>query len=92
MHDDCLVNLACAIIDLAREDYLTPLPNAAGTTHQKYCADVDSYLRKRNSARSFFGSAWFSVLSLNTLSKEEVFSRLDEKVVKLNVNNCRIGK
>lgn len=92
MYDDCLIDLACAIIESAREDYLTPLPNAAGCSFKTYRQRVDNYLIKRRSARRFFNSNWFTVLSLNQLSKEEVIEKLDEKAGEYYVDNSRISK
>ena len=92
MYDDCLLELACAIIESARADYLTPLPSAAGVSPKTYSHKVDDYLRRRRSARRFFNSKWFSILSLNQLSSEEVFVHLDEKAGESHVNNSRISK
>lgn len=92
MYDDCLIDLACAIIESARADYLTPLPNAAGVSFKTYSQRVDLYLKRRRSARRFFNSDWFSILSLNQLSKEDVFAKLDKKAGESYVDNSRIGK
>ena len=92
MYDDCLIDLACAIIESAREDYLTPLPNAAGCSYKTYKYRANEYLNKRRSARRFFNSDWFIVLSMNQLSKEEVIAKLDEKAGEYYVDNSRIGK
>lgn len=91
MHDDRLVDLACAIVESAVADYCAQIPGYDKRGLKDYCGRVNAYLVKRRSAERFFNSAWFGVLTLGRDGKE-VMQYYDNKGVGHRVNNRGISK
>lgn len=86
MYDDKIIDLACAIIGDAVKDYTAPLPTCKNGKFKAYQAAVDKWLKNRISAKRFFKSGWFGLLSLGR-DGYEVMKYYDEKGVIHNVNN-----
>ena len=91
MHDDRLIDLACAVVESAVSDYCTQIPGYDSRGMNNYVNRVNDYLRRRSSAERFFKSAWFGVLTLGH-DGEEVMQYYNEKGVGHRVNNFGISK
>jgi len=64
LFNDCLIELACAIVECAVDDLKKEIPSCEKGSFKRYLNNVDSYLKNKNSAERFFKSKWYSELTL----------------------------